>query len=164
MKYVELHSASAFSFLEGASRPEDLVSRAKELEMPAIALVDRDGVYGSPRFHMAAKSVGIRAHVGAEISVEGFGNRAGLPSWMPNSFSSRPVRLPLLVESRTGYQNLCRLMTRYKLREKEKGTGTATLEEIAEHAEGLVCLTGGEEGVLAASLVKQRLRRSAQEY
>src|SRR6266403_1374986 len=152
LKYVELHASSAFSFLEGASRPEDLVSRAKEVEMSAIALVDRDGVYGSPRFHMAAKSVGIRAHVGAEISVEGFGNRAGLPSWMPNSFSSRPVRLPLLVESRSGYQNLCRLMTRYKLREKEKGTGTATLEEIAEHGEGLVCLTGGEEGVLAASL------------
>ena len=152
MKYVELHSASAFSFLEGASRPEDLVSRAKELEQPAIALVDRDGVYGSPRFHMAAKSAGIRAHVGAEISVEGFGNRAGLPAWMPNSFSPRPVRLALLVESRTGYQNLCRLMTRYKLREKGKGTGTATPEEIAEHAEGLVCLTGGEEGVLAASL------------
>ncbi|HEY6386582.1 MAG TPA: error-prone DNA polymerase [Candidatus Acidoferrum sp.] len=152
LKYVELHSSSAFSFLEGASRPEGLVSRAKELEMPVIALVDRDGVYGSPRLHVAAKSVGIRAHVGAEVSVEGFGNRAGLPSWMPNSFSPRPVRLTLLVESRTGYQNLCRLMTRYKLREKEKGTGAARLDEVAEHAEGLVCLTGGEEGVLAASL------------
>ena len=152
MKYVELHAASAFSFLEGASRPEDLISRAKELEMPAIALVDRDGVYGSPRFHMAAKTVGLRAHVGAEISVEGFGNRAGLPDWLPNSSSLRPVRLTLLVESRVGYQNLCRLITRYKLREKEKGTGTATLEEVAEYAEGLVCLTGGEEGVLAASL------------
>src|SRR6266403_1482697 len=155
LNYVELHSSSAFSFLEGASRPEDLVSRAKELELPAIALVDRDGVYGSPRFHMAAKSVGVRAHVGAEISVEGFGRRASLPPWMPNSPSSRPVRLPLVVESRIGYQNLCRLMTRYKLREKEKGTGTATLEEIAEHAEGLVCLTGGEEGVLAASLANK---------
>jgi error-prone DNA polymerase len=152
LRYVELHAASAFSFLEGASRPEDLVSRAKEMEMPAITLVDRDGVYGAPRFHMAAKSVGIRPHVGAEVSVEGFGNRAMPPQWMPNSFSERPVRLPLLVENRTGYQNLCRLMTRYKLREKEKGTGTATLEEIAEHAEGLVCLTGGEEGALAASL------------
>src|SRR5881398_2426530 len=152
LKYVELHSASAFSFLEGASRPEDLVSRAKELEQPAIALVDRDGVYGAPRLHMAAKSVGIQPHVGAEISVEGFGNLARPPSWMPNSFPARPVRLPLLVKSRTGYQNLCRLMTRYKLREKEKGTGTATLDEVAEHAEGLVCLTGGEEGVLAASL------------
>src|SRR5437867_10783219 len=115
LKYMELHASSAFSFLEGASRPEDLVSRAKEVEMPAIALVDRDGVYGSPRFHMAAKSVGIRAHVGAELWVEGFGNRAGLPSWMPNSFSSRPVRLSLLVVRRTGYQNQCRLITRYKL-------------------------------------------------
>src|SRR5438874_3249061 len=101
---------------------------------------------------MAAKSVGIQPHVGAEISVEGFGNLARPPSWMPNSFPARPVRLPLLVKSRTGYQNLCRLMTRYKLREKEKGTGTANLDEVAEHAVGLVCLTGGEEGVLAASL------------
>jgi error-prone DNA polymerase len=152
LKYVELHSASAFSFLEGASRPEDLISRAKELELPAIALVDRDGVYGAPRFHMAAKSVGVRPHVGSEISVEGFGSRANLPTWLPNSTSTRPVRLTLLVESRKGYQNLCRLITRYKLREKEKGTGTATLDEVGEHAEGLVCLTGGEEGVLAASL------------
>jgi error-prone DNA polymerase len=152
LKYVELHSASAFSFLEGASRPEDLISRAKELELSAIALVDRDGVYGAPRFHMAAKSVGVRPHVGSEISVEGFGSRANLPTWLPNSTSTRPVRLTLLVESRKGYQNLCRLITRYKLREKEKGTGTATLDEVGEHAEGLVCLTGGEEGVLAASL------------
>jgi error-prone DNA polymerase len=152
LKYVELHAASAFSFLEGASRPEDLISRAKELELSAIALVDRDGVYGAPRFHMAAKSVGVHPHVGAEISVEGFGNRAGLPSWLPDSTSARPVRLTVLVESRKGYQNLCRLITRYKLREEEKGTGTATLDEVAEHAEGLVCLTGGEEGVLAASL------------
>lgn len=155
MKYVELHSASAFSFLEGASRPEDLVSRAKDLDLSAMALVDRDGLYGSPRFHIAAKSVGIRAHVGAEISVEGMGKRAGLPAWMPNSSLIRPVTLPLLVKNRTGYQNLCRLITRYKLREKEKGAGTATLEEIAEHSEGLVCLTGGNEGVLAGSLASQ---------
>jgi error-prone DNA polymerase len=152
LKYVELHACSAFSFLEGASRPEDLVARAQELELPGIALLDRDGVYGAPRFHMAAKSVGIRPHVGAEISVEGLGNRVLPPRWMPNSFPVRPVRLPLLVQNRNGYQNLCRLITRYKSREKEKGTGTATPEEIAEHAEGLICLTGGEEGVLAASL------------
>jgi error-prone DNA polymerase len=160
LKYVELHSASAFSFLEGASLPEDLISRAGELEQPAIALVDRDGVYGAPRFHMAAKSVDIRAHVGAEISVEGFGPRAGLPAWMPNSVSSRPVRLPLLVKSRAGYQNLCRLITRYKLREKEKGAGTATLDEVAEHAEGLVCLTGSDEGVLAASLSNESFEQA----
>jgi error-prone DNA polymerase len=152
LKYVELHASSAFSFLEGASRPEDLVSRAKELELPAIALLDRDGVYGAPRFHMAAKSVGIRPHVGAEVSVDGFGNRATAPSWIPGVAVDRPVRLPLLVKNRTGYQNLCRSITRYKLRETEKGTGAARLEEIAEYAEGLVCLTGGGEGVLAAAL------------
>src|SRR5207302_323675 len=114
--------------------------------------VDRDGVYGAPRLHMAAKSVGIQPHVGAEISVEGFGNLARPPSWMPNSFPARPVRLPLLVKSRTGYQNLCRLMTRYKLREKEKGTGTANLDEVAEHAEGLVCLRAF--GIIANSKLR----------
>ena len=150
--YVELHSCSAFSFLEGASLPEDLIAEAARLEMPAIALLDRDGVYGSPRFHMAATKAGIRAHVGAEISLEGLGTQAALPKWIPNRIPPRPVRLALLVENRKGYQNLCRLITRYKLREKEKGTGTATLDEVAECAEGLVCLTGGEEGVLAASL------------
>lgn len=150
--YVELHSCSAFSFLEGASLPEDLVAEAVRLELPAIALLDRDGVYGSPRFHMAAAKAGIRAHVGAEISLEGLGTQAALPKWIPNRIPPRPVRLALLVENRKGYQNLCRLITRYKLREKEKGTGTATLDEISECAEGLVCLTGGDEGVLAASL------------
>src|SRR5271170_4592223 len=152
--YVELHSCSAFSFLEGASLPEDLIAEAARLEMPAIALLDRDGVYGSPRFHMAATKAGIRAHVGAEISVEGLGMQATLPKWIPNRIPSRPVRLALLVENRRGYQNLCRLITRYKLREKGKGTGTATLDEIAECAEGLVCLTGGEKGILAASLAE----------
>ncbi|MGB7436669.1 MAG: PHP domain-containing protein, partial [Candidatus Acidiferrum sp.] len=150
--YVELHTCSAFSFLEGASLPEELAERAAQLGMPAIALLDRDGVYGSPRFHCAAKESRIRAHIGAEISVAGLGTQAGCPSWMPNKIPARPVRLPLLAESRTGYQNLCRLITAYKLREKEKGTGSATLQELAEHAEGLVCLTGGPEGLLAASL------------
>ena len=160
MKYVELHSCSAFSFLEGASLPEDLAFRASERGLSGIALLDRDGFYGSPRFHTAAEKLGIRGHIGAEISVEGFGKRAGLPSWMPNAASSRPVRLPLLIESRKGYQNLCRLITRYKSREKEKGTGTATLQEVAEHAEGLICLTGGEEGVLAASLARGGLEEA----
>src|SRR5260221_10444942 len=89
------------------------------------------------------------------MSVEGFGKGAGLPNWTQSTAAlEQPVRLAVLVKNRTGYQNLCRLMTRYKLREKGKGTGTATLEEIAAHAEGLVCLTGGEEGVLAASLFR----------
>ncbi len=70
MNYIELHARSAFSFLEGASVPEELIAAAKALEMPAMALLDRDGVYGSPRFHLAAKKNGIKAHIGAEITVQ----------------------------------------------------------------------------------------------
>jgi len=69
-EYIELHARSAFSFLEGASVPEELIAACSELEMPAMALLDRDGVYGSPRFHLAAKKNGIKAHIGAEISVQ----------------------------------------------------------------------------------------------
>src|ERR1017187_5920675 len=64
--YVELHARSAFSFLQGASAPEDLVSACAELGIPAMALLDRDGVYGAPRFHMAAKKTGMRAHIGSQ--------------------------------------------------------------------------------------------------
>jgi len=70
MNYVELHARSAFSFLEGASVPEELIAVALELNMPAMALLDRDGVYGAPRFHLSAKKNGIKAHIGAEISVQ----------------------------------------------------------------------------------------------
>src|ERR1700683_2512517 len=113
LMYVELHSCSAFSFLEGASLPEVLVAEGARWELPAIALLDRDGVYGSPRFHMAATKAGIRAHVGAEISVEGLGTQAALPKWIPNRIPPRPGRLALVVENRKGYQHLCRLITRY---------------------------------------------------
>jgi error-prone DNA polymerase len=152
--YVELHAASAFSFLEGASLPEEIAEAAAHFGMPAIALLDRDGVYGAPRFHSAATRCKIRAHIGAEISVVDFGNQAGCPPWLPNQFPPRFVRMSLLVENQTGYRNLCRLITRYKMREKEKFTGAATLAEVAEHAEGLICLTGGEEGLFAASLAQ----------
>ena len=70
MNYIELHARSAFSFLEGASVPEELIAAALAQEMPAMALLDRDGVYGSPRFHLAAKKNGIKAHIGAEITVQ----------------------------------------------------------------------------------------------
>ena len=70
--YVELHARSAFSFLEGASLPEALVATGGNLNMPAMALLDRDGVFGSPRFHMAAKKIGLKAHIGAEVSCECF--------------------------------------------------------------------------------------------
>jgi len=131
--YVELHARSAFSFLQGASLPEEMAQIGADHGMGALALLDRDGVYGSPRFHQAAKKLGIRAHIGAEVTVEGAG------------------RWPLLVRDRTGYRNLCRLVTRFKMRSK-KGEGAAALAEVAEHAEGLVCLTGGDDGPLAEAL------------
>src|SRR5260370_34603842 len=122
--YIELHAASAFSFLEGASQPEKLIERAVALEMPAMALLDRNGVYGSARFHTSAKRNGGRAHVGAEIAVSGLGQRLTPPAWLPHQYLPEPARLPLLCESREGYQNLCQLVTPFKLREKSKQEGS----------------------------------------
>jgi len=131
--YTELHARSAFSFLEGASLPEELAGACAEQGMGAMALLDRDGVYGAPRFHLAAKKHSLKAHIGAEIT------------------SSAGWRCVLLVESRAGYQNLCRLITHIKLHAK-KGQGRIAAEDLAGRAAGLICLTGGEEGPLAHAL------------
>jgi len=151
-EYVELHARSAFSFLEGASMPEFLIQQAADLEMPAIALLDRNGVYGAPRLHMEGRKRGVRAHIGAEIGVSDMGQRLRPASYLPHLHPIEPVGLPLLVESRTGYQNLCRLITRFKLRESAKAEGAARTSDFEEYGEGLVCLTGGSEGPLAAAL------------
>ncbi len=153
-RYVELHAASAFSFLEGASQPEALIERAVALEMPAMALLDRNGVYGSARFHTSAKRNGIRAHIGAEIAVSSLGFRLTPPAWLPHQYALEPARLPLLCESRNGYQNLCQLITRFKMREATKQEGAATLDDLRQYAPGLVCLTGGNEGPLASALMR----------
>ncbi len=141
--YTELHARSAFSFLEGASIPEELASACVERGMTAMAVLDRDGVYGAPRFYQAAKKSRIRAHIGAEVTSP-FG-------W----------RYALLVESREGYQNLCRAITRMKLRAR-KGEGHIAAEELAEFKAGLICLTGGEEGPLAYALKKGGITRGIQ--
>ena len=150
--YVEFHARSAFSFLEGASLPEALVQQAANLGMPALGILDRDGLYGAPRLYMTAKKLGLRSHVGAEVSVSDLGSQVQPPAWQPHSTPERPVRLSLLCESQRGYKNLSQLITGYKLRQKTKGEGNATLREIKERSEGLVCLTGGDEGPLAAAL------------
>jgi error-prone DNA polymerase len=152
--YVELHAASAFSFLEAASQPESLIRAAVERQMPAMALLDRNGVYGAARFHSSAKENGIRAHVGAEIAAASLGERLKPSPWLPHQPNTQPVRLPLLCSSRTGYQNLCQLITRFKMRERTKSEGSATLNDLAEFAGGLICLTGGDEGPLAAALAQ----------
>ena len=153
-QYVELHAASAFSFLEGASLPEDLIQRAAELSMPAMALLDRNGVYGAARFHTLARKQGVRAHIGAEIAVSSLGRRLTPPAWLPHQHAPEPARIPLLCASRAGYQNLCQLITRFKMRETTKCEGAATLEDLEEFSSGLVCLTGGEEGPLASALMR----------
>ncbi len=139
--YIELHASSAFSFLEGASLPEELITACAEYSMPAIALLDRDGVYGAPRFHLAAKKAGIQAHIGAEVT------------------STTGVRYPLLAETRKGYQNLCRLLTRMKLR-APKGRGAVMEDELAEYSHGLICLTGGEHGPLTMAIPNRNGRET----
>ncbi|HLH44676.1 MAG TPA: error-prone DNA polymerase [Bryobacteraceae bacterium] len=126
--YAELHARSAFSFLEGASLPEDLIQQCAHLEIPAMALVDTDNVSGAPRFYMAAKKLGIRPHIGAEITAAAGG------------------RYTLLVENRTGYQNLCRLISSMKLR-SEKGKAAATEAEFRQYAAGLICLADGSQPI-----------------
>jgi len=152
--YVELHAASAFSFLEGASQPESLIERAIALEMPAMALLDRNGVYGAARFHTSAKRNGVHAHIGAEVAVSDLGLRLTPPAWLPHQHSAEPARLPLLCESRKGYQNLCQLITQFKMRETTKQEGAANFDDLQQYAPGLVCLTGGDEGPLATALMR----------
>jgi error-prone DNA polymerase len=217
-EYVELHARSAFSFLQGAATPEELIAVCAELKMPSMALLDRDGVYGAARFHLAGKKLGIKAHIGAEItvrlnsarsasmSVEGAADNSprrkpgeriqkfnqaleeggremsgnfsvsGKNSVAPNGAHhsssghvpradargyylppanagslSRIFTIPLLVHSRAGYQNLCRLITLMKLRvpkHAKPGECAVTPDELAEHAAGLICLTGGSDGPL----------------
>jgi error-prone DNA polymerase len=152
--YIELHAASAFSFLDGASQPDALIERAVELNMPAMALADRNGLYGVARFHTAAQRNQVKAHIGAEIAVSSFGNRLTPPAWLPHQCPEEPPRVLLLCASQAGYRNLSQLITRFKMRETTKAEGAATLEDLEEFSAGLICLTGGEEGPLAAALAR----------
>jgi error-prone DNA polymerase len=161
--YLELHARSAFSFLEGASVPEELAEVCAAYQMPAMALLDRDGVYGAPRFHLAAKKLDIKAHIGAEIT-------SLLPSCSKTGEPATP-RVPLLCASREGYQNLCRLVTRMKLRAPKypaalprrpkiafddelvlASQAIASVDDLREYSTGLICLTGGDEGPLTHAL------------
>ena len=178
-EYIELHARSAFSFLEGASVPEEFADACAQYQMPAMALLDRDGVYGAPRFFFAAKKLNLKAHIGAEITcllpVRSLEKRGRAPSsslevWDRAGTATLSLpRVSLLCANRIGYQNLCRLITRTKLRAPKypaplpRGSqpsdelllhsqAIASLEDLAEFAEGLICLTGGEEGPLAYSL------------
>ena len=139
--YIELHASSAFSFLDGASLPETLIERAASLGAPALALLDRDGVYGIPRFHQAARRAGLKAIVGAELTMTHGSSRTSTSGVRPAASDHSIFRLPVLVASREGYQNLCRLVTRLKL-SAPKGEGALTLDDLDGAVGGLVVLAG----------------------
>ena len=173
--YVELHCHSAYSFLDGASQPEELAARAAELGYDALALTDHDGVYGSLEFAHAAKAFGVRAITGAEVTLSGVGSTeppksggagsagagagSGVGSTEPPKSGGAGsagagagiggAHVTLLVESRTGYANLCRLLTeahagtrRAGFEDREPLPPSVPLERVAELSEGLVCLSG----------------------
>src|SRR5439155_10427838 len=123
MCYIELHAWSAFSFLRGGSFPEQLAEVAAELEMAAMALLDRNGIYGAQRFSVAARENNVRPIIGCELSME------------DDSI------LPVLVETRVGYKNLCELLTQAHLR-SEKGKCAVRWDELQQFAKGLVALLG----------------------
>ena len=147
--YIELHTASAFSFLQGASLPEALVDRAADLGYSALALLDRDGVYGAPRFHKAALAAGVRPIIGAELTVaarlKAQGSRLNASDVRLDTSELRvetsKFLLPVLCESQNGYRNLCRLVTRMKMR-APKGEGALALDELEGSTDGLVALAG----------------------
>ena len=157
-EYVELSARSAFSFLEGASAPEELAECAAALGYNAIALGDRDGVYGAPRFYQAATDAGIKAIVGAELVIDeaSFG-MAGT--------SATPARLYVLMPDRERYRNLCRMITASKLRPMgiseagapkypAKGESRITLEDVERFGAGMICLAGGAISPLARKLIR----------
>src|SRR5437764_9204499 len=139
-EYVELHAHSAYSFLDGASLPEELAARAAELGYDALALTDHDGVYGSLEFAHAAKHFGVRPITGAEVSLE-IGARSTEPT-------RAYAHVTLLCETQHGYANLCRILTdahagtRLPGKERDLLPASTTIDVVEQHAEGLVALSG----------------------
>ena len=138
MTYVELHCHSSYSFLDGASLPEELAARAAELGYPALALTDHDGVYGSLEFAHAAKALGVRPITGAEVTL------------------SDGSHVTLLVETSKGYANLCRILTeahagtrREGREDREPLAPSVGQRFVEEHTEGLICLSGCSRAGLA---------------
>jgi DNA polymerase III alpha subunit len=132
--YVELHCHSYYSLLDGAASPEDLVSRAAELDMPVLGLTDHDAVYGAVRFAQVAQAQGIRPIFGAELTL------------------STGHHLTALVENERGWANLCRLISRAR-QNVPKGQAALAPTELVSHTEGLIILSGCRRGEIAAALL-----------
>ena len=164
MSYVPLWCRSNFSFLDGASHPDELVEQAHALGIETLALTDRDGVHGMVRAHVKAKELGVRLIVGAEVTVDdaagalaggagsdeadaATGDAAGAAAAPGTDDAAQPSTCVLLAANRTGYANLCRLITAGRLR-RPKGESRVTWPEVCERAEGLIALWGGERSLL----------------
>ena len=140
--YIELHCHSGFSFLDGASHPEELVLRAQELGYPALALTDHDGLYGSMEFAQSARLAGIQPITGAEVT---------LRDCFPGVEDPATHHVTLLAETPTGYANLCRLLTESHMT-SERGAPRLPLDVLLAPTEGLILLTGCRRGPVAAAL------------
>jgi error-prone DNA polymerase len=153
--YVELHAHSAYSFLDGASLPEEIAARAAELGYDAFALTDHDGVYGSLEFAHAAKQFGVRPITGAEVTLA-----IGVGSTEPN----RTAHVTLLCETQQGYANLCRILTdahartRVPGKERDLLPAATSIDVLEQHAEGLVALSGCARHGLGAADQKAAAR------
>ncbi|OPY05604.1 MAG: Error-prone DNA polymerase [Syntrophorhabdus sp. PtaB.Bin184] len=144
--YTPLWVKSYHSFLEGASSPEELVEEAKKLGLSSLALTDRDGVHGVVRAHVKANEIGIHLIIGSQVAVgetEGMGRIRLVGSVTPS-----PSTILLLAMDRTGYANLCRLLTKGRLR-SAKGESLVNWREVCEHTDGLIALWGGEGSLIA---------------
>jgi error-prone DNA polymerase len=121
--FVHLHARSGFSFGFGVARPEELAEAAAKMGTPSLALTDRDGLYGIPRFLEAAGTADILPIVGVEVSMaEG--------------------HVVLLAESMEGYRSLCRLITDYRTSSEDRRHPVCPLSAVVEHAGGVICLSG----------------------
>src|SRR5512136_1710078 len=135
--YVELHAHSYYSLLDGVPSPEELVHRAAELNMPALALTDHDALYGAPRFVQAAQQAGIKPILGTELTLTNCGGC-----------------LTLLAENDTGYANLCRLITLAR-RDQQKGFAALPWRLLANHHDGLIALSGCRRSEIAQALLER---------
>ncbi len=142
--YIPLYCKSTYSFLEGASQPDELVEEAHRVGVRSIALTDRDGVYGIVRAHKRAQELGVHLIIGSEITL--FDDSS----------------LILLASDRNGYANLCRLISKGRLR-SPKGISQVSIEEVCEHAKGLLCLWGGPHSLLAGETDPKAMARDLRE-
>jgi error-prone DNA polymerase len=142
--YAELHCHSAFSLLDGASSPEELVERAAELKLTALALTDHDDLGGAIRFAAAAKEAGVDGIIGAELSLEG------------------EYHLTLLAKTLQGYKNICSLITGARMR-ATRGSPRVTFDELSAHTEGIVALSGCPHGAVPSMIARSRFEDAEKE-